>query len=95
MSEDIYFSKSIKLSDVKKKCKQLKVEKQERLYGSNDAPPTYPITHKDFPNEKVYVIFNEYVDESLNAKFGSNCNDKEFCEVQCFYGDEDYHILFR
>ena len=92
MSENIYFSKSIKLSDIKKKCKQLKVGKQENLYGDSDIP-TYSITHKEFPGEKVYVIFNRYEDKSLNAKLGEKCDDKEFCEVERFYENGDYHIL--
>ena len=92
MSENIYFSKSIKISDIKKKCKQLKIGKQEGLYGGIETP-IYPITHKEFPGERVYIIFNEYEDKSLNAKYGENCEDKEFCEIERFYGDEYYHIM--
>ena len=93
MGENIYFSKLIKISDIKRKCKQLKIGKQERLYGDNDAPPTYPITHKEFPNEMLYIVFNDYSDEGSVAKLGENCDKLEFCEVYRPYGYDDYHIL--
>lgn len=92
MSETIFLSKAIKISDIKRKCKQLKIGKQEELYGCSDKP-TYPITHKEFPNEMLYIVFNDYNDEESVAKLGENCDKLEFCEVYRPYGYNDYHIL--
>jgi len=90
MSQNIYFSKSISLSDVRK-CHKLVISEQKRLYGNLDNA-TYLITHEDFPDEGAYIIFDEYKDDSKNAYYGKDCESCTFCEIENHFGPL-YHIL--
>ena len=48
MSVEITFSKTIRLSDIKK-SEKLKVGRKQHLYGDQECViPTFKISHKDF-----------------------------------------------
>jgi hypothetical protein len=100
MSVDISFSKTIRLSDIKK-SEKLKVGRKQHLYGEKEFDiPTFKISHKDFPKEAVYVRYYQIVKHDGTVyqempTYKTKCDDLEFCEVECTISTEYYHITYE
>lgn len=100
MSVEITFSKTIRLSDIKK-SKKLKVGRKQHLYGDQECDiPTFKISHKDFPKEALYVRYYQILkqDGAVYQEmpiYKTNCDDLEFSEVECTISTSYYHIVYE
>ena len=100
MSIEITFSKTIKLSDIKK-SEKLKVGRKQHLYGDQKCDiPTFKISHKDFPKEAVYVRYYRILNQDGTIyqeipRYKTNCDDLEFSEVECAISSKYYHIVYE
>lgn len=100
MSVEITFSKTIRLSDIKK-SEKLTVGRKQHLYGDQECDiPTFKITHKDFPKEAVYVRYYQILNQDGTIyqempTYKTNCDDLKFGEVECTISAKYYHITYE
>ena len=99
MSVEITFSKTIRLSDIKK-SEKLKVGRKQHLYGDQECVvPTFKISHKDFPKESVYVRYYRILNQDGTYQeiptYKTNCDDLKFSEVECTISTKYYHIIYE
>ena len=99
MSVEITFSKTIRLSDIKK-SEKLKVRRKQHLYGDQECVvPTFKISHKDFPKESVYVRYYRILNRDGTYQeiptYKTKCDDLKFNEVECTISTEYYHIVYE
>lgn len=97
MSTEIIFSGLIRLADIKK-SEKLKVGRKQHLYGdSNLDIPTFKISHKDFPKEAIYVIYNKLSDKDKIIQnvpcYKDKCDELLFCEAESW--SASYHIVYE
>ena len=100
MNVELTFSKTIKLSDIKK-SEKLTVGRKQHLYGDQECDiPTFKISHKDFPKEAVYVRYYRILIQDGTVyqempTYKTNCDDLEFSEVECTISTKYYHITYE
>ena len=100
MSTEITFSKTIRLSDIKK-SEKLKVGRKQHLFGDKEFDiPTFKISHKDFPKEAVYIRYYQILNQNGTVyqeipTYKTNCDNLEFSEVECTISTKYYHIVYE